>query len=227
MPSKDQDLAIAAAEAGAAVVRERYGSTLARFEKDVGDFATAADVEAERAILDVLRVARPHDAVVGEESGRTGAKTADRTWLVDPLCGTLNFAAQTTLVAVNVALRTDSGIAVAPQPTPLPARCSGRTAFARMCAAMVWTRNSNRRPIHGWWTSISTRPSRTAPRSAPPGFSWMRSSPCGSGHVWCPRPSPWPGSPPGGEPPMSPTAICRTVCTSPAGSLCAKPPGAW
>ena len=29
----------------------------------------------------------------------------DRTWLVDPLCGTLNYAATTPLVAVNVALR--------------------------------------------------------------------------------------------------------------------------
>ena len=118
MPLTDQDLAIAAAEAGAAVVRARYGSTLARFEKGAGDFATAADIEAEGAILDVLRLARPHDAVVGEESGRTGEDAADRTWLVDPLCGTLNFAVQTTLVAVNVALRTDSGITVAASADP-------------------------------------------------------------------------------------------------------------
>ena len=33
--------------------------------------------------------------------------------LVDPLCGTLNFAARTPLVAVNVALRTPTGVTAA------------------------------------------------------------------------------------------------------------------
>ena len=47
----------------------------------------------------------------GEESGRTGP-AADRLWLVDPLCGTLNYAARTPLVAVNVALRDGDGIFV-------------------------------------------------------------------------------------------------------------------
>ena len=106
----DTSVAIAAAEAGAAVVRARFGTALSRIEKSPMDFATAADLEAEQAILDVLRAARPGDAVLGEESGLTGPAGADRTWLVDPLCGTLNFAARTTMVAVNVALR--SGLEV-------------------------------------------------------------------------------------------------------------------
>jgi myo-inositol-1(or 4)-monophosphatase len=118
MPLTDRDLAIAAAEAGAAVVRSRYGAPLTRFEKSPGDFATAVDIDAEKAIFDVLRTARPRDAVIGEESGRTGAIAADRTWLVDPLCGTLNYAAQTMLVAVNVALRTGSDITVAASADP-------------------------------------------------------------------------------------------------------------
>ena len=114
----DGELAIAAARAGAAVVRSRYGAPLARFEKGPGDFATAADLEAEQAILDVLRSARPADAVTGEESGSTGVGDNGRRWLVDPLCGTLNFAARTMLVAVNVALRTDAGITVAATADP-------------------------------------------------------------------------------------------------------------
>ncbi|SBT45095.1 inositol monophosphatase family protein [Micromonospora narathiwatensis] len=108
----DSDVAVAAAEAGAAVVRSRYGATLARVPKSGGDFATAADIEAEQAILDVIRAARPDDAVLGEESGHTGP-AAERTWLVDPLCGTLNYAARMPLVAVNVALRTGTDTTVA------------------------------------------------------------------------------------------------------------------
>ncbi|MGW2838571.1 inositol monophosphatase family protein [Streptomyces sp. NPDC001493] len=102
--SGDVGIAAAGAEAGAGVVRALHGRRLARVEKGGGDFATAADLEAERAILDTLRAARPDDAVLGEESGQRGAADAARQWLVDPLCGTLNYAAGTLVVAVNVAL---------------------------------------------------------------------------------------------------------------------------
>jgi myo-inositol-1(or 4)-monophosphatase len=89
-----------------------YGLQLSRIDKGAGDFATAADVEAEQAILDVLRAARPRDGVLGEEGGHRGAVDAGRQWLVDPLCGTLNYAVGTMAVAVNVALR-DGAAAVA------------------------------------------------------------------------------------------------------------------
>lgn len=108
----DTEVAVAAALAGATAVRTRYGQRLTRIDKGDGDFATDADVAAEEAILDVLRSARPSDAMRGEEGGRRGAADAVREWLVDPLCGTLNYAVGTALVAVNVALR-DGPAAVA------------------------------------------------------------------------------------------------------------------
>ncbi|MCX4825697.1 inositol monophosphatase family protein [Streptomyces sp. NBC_01142] len=114
----DAQLAVTAAEAGAAVVRDMYGESLARFEKSAGDFATAADLAAEKAILDILGTARPDDAVTGEESGHTGADGADRRWLVDPLCGTLNYAVHNMLVAVNVALRVGPDITAAAAADP-------------------------------------------------------------------------------------------------------------
>jgi myo-inositol-1(or 4)-monophosphatase len=111
MTITDGDLAVAAATAGAAVVLARYGAPLERYAKTGADFATAADLEAERAIFDVVRRARPDDAFLGEEGGLTGS--GERTWLVDPLCGTLNYAAHTPLVVVNVALRTPAGVTAA------------------------------------------------------------------------------------------------------------------
>jgi myo-inositol-1(or 4)-monophosphatase len=101
----DAGVATAAVRAGADVVRSLYGRRLTRIDKGAGDFATAADVEAEKSIIGVIRAARPEDAVLGEEGGPQGGAEAVRQWLVDPLCGTLNYAAGTTLVAVNVALR--------------------------------------------------------------------------------------------------------------------------
>ncbi|MDX3685652.1 inositol monophosphatase family protein [Streptomyces sp. NPDC017201] len=108
----DAEIAVAAARAGAEVVRAGYGRRHAPIEKGAGDFATDVDVAAEEAILGVIRAARPEDAVHGEEGGQRGAADAERRWLVDPLCGTLNYAVGSMLVAVNVAL-TDGPVAVA------------------------------------------------------------------------------------------------------------------
>ncbi|MDA3647809.1 inositol monophosphatase family protein [Saccharopolyspora indica] len=130
--SGDVDVAIAGARAGADVVRSMCGQRLDHIDKGAGDFATTADVEAERAILDVIGAARPDDAVLGEESGRRGAVDAGRQWLVDPLCGTLNYAVGTMLVAVNVALR-DGAAAVA---DPF----SGEVFFTD--GATSWVRNA-------------------------------------------------------------------------------------
>ncbi|MFF9338477.1 MULTISPECIES: inositol monophosphatase family protein [unclassified Streptomyces] len=122
----DAEVAAAAARAGADVVRGLYGQELDRVDKGAGDFATAADLAAERAVLDVLRAARPDDAVLGEEGGAQGAAGGRRQWLVDPLCGTLNYAAGNKLVAVNVALR--GGAAAVADPFGGLFRTDGTTA---------------------------------------------------------------------------------------------------
>ncbi|CAM5510299.1 Inositol monophosphatase family protein OS=Streptomyces rimosus subsp. rimosus (strain ATCC/ DSM 40260 / JCM 4667 / NRRL 2234) OX=1265868 GN=SRIM_000750 PE=4 SV=1 [Streptomyces rimosus subsp. rimosus] len=53
--NSDDAVAIAGARAGADVVRAMYGRRLSRIDKGAGDFATTADVEAEKAILGVIR----------------------------------------------------------------------------------------------------------------------------------------------------------------------------
>lgn len=130
----DVELAITAARAGAEVVLGKYGAWETRIDKEPGDFATEADVEAEQAILETIRAARPDDAFLGEEGGYVGREDAARVWLVDPLCGTLNFAAKTPLFCVNVALRTadrqDLAAAVADP-------CSGEVFWTDGEAAML------------------------------------------------------------------------------------------
>lgn len=65
-----------------------------------------------------LALAAAAAGLLGEEAGAAGP-SSERTWLVDPLCGTLNYAAQTPLVAVNVALRERDRIAIAASADPL------------------------------------------------------------------------------------------------------------
>jgi myo-inositol-1(or 4)-monophosphatase len=119
MPITDAEVALAAAEAGAAVVRARFGTTLARHAKSPTDFATDADIDSEAAIRDVLTRHRPGDAQLGEEGGASGSPENPRRWLVDPLCGTLNFAAELPLVATNVALTVDGRVVAAAVAAPL------------------------------------------------------------------------------------------------------------
>ena len=103
----DFEVAIAVAAEGAAVVRRCFGTTLDRLDKGAGDFATNADIEAENTMLALLHRERPEDAILGEESGRSGASGDLRIWLIDPLCGTLNYAARMRVVAVNAALKVE------------------------------------------------------------------------------------------------------------------------
>jgi fructose-1,6-bisphosphatase/inositol monophosphatase family enzyme len=101
--SEDLEVALAAARRGGEVVREAFGRPVrADFKGDVNP-VTAADREAEEAILAVLRQARPDDGVLAEEGG-TGDPTSERIWIVDPLDGTVNFVHGLPQVAVSVAL---------------------------------------------------------------------------------------------------------------------------
>ena len=108
----DHEVAVAAASAGAAVLLAMYGTEIERSATTSLDFATAADHASEQAILAVIRAARPDDGFVGEELGEAVTTQGTRVWLVDPLCGTLNFAARTPLFCVNVAL-SEAGTTVA------------------------------------------------------------------------------------------------------------------
>lgn len=130
----DVEIAIAVAEAGAEVVRRRFGTSLERRDKGAGDFATNADVEAEKAMLTLLHEQRPEDKVLAEESGESGPGFGSRIWLVDPLCGTLNYAVRMRVAAVNVALMAGGKFSAAAVADPFNHEtffADGKSAFLR------------------------------------------------------------------------------------------------
>lgn len=108
----DHEVAVQAAGAGVRVVEDAFGGDLVLERKQGDDFATDADIRAEEAIRAVLREERPNDGVIGEELGEVRGER-DRTWLVDPLCGTRNFASLAGPICVNVALREGEAVRVA------------------------------------------------------------------------------------------------------------------
>ncbi len=71
--------------------------------KERNDFVTEVDRQAEREIIDVIRKAYPHHAILAEESGSSG--DSEYQWIVDPLDGTTNFLHGFPQFSVSVALQ--------------------------------------------------------------------------------------------------------------------------
>jgi myo-inositol-1(or 4)-monophosphatase len=110
----DIEIATEAARRGAAVLL-RYWEQLGKEDADLkarNDWVSDADRESEAAILSFIREQRPHDAVLGEESGRTAAVRdgGDRVWIVDPLDGTSNYLQHFPVWSISIGLLRGSSI---------------------------------------------------------------------------------------------------------------------
>jgi myo-inositol-1(or 4)-monophosphatase len=77
------------------------------------DVVTAADRAVERQVVDALRVRRPHDSVLGEEYGASGARgdlRGDVRWILDPIDGTVNYLYDLPQYAVSLAAEVDGRV---------------------------------------------------------------------------------------------------------------------
>jgi myo-inositol-1(or 4)-monophosphatase len=111
------DLAFASAIArdAGAIVMERYERLEAIHHKSAKDVVTEADHLAEAALIAAIRARNPTDAVYAEESGADsdGATSGrGRTWILDPLDGTVNYANGIPFFCISVALVIDGRPAV-------------------------------------------------------------------------------------------------------------------
>lgn len=103
--------AVDAVRAGLDVARARVNADEIT-SKGGADIVTGADIAAEAAITRVLRERCPDILICGEEGG--GARPSSGTyWLVDPICGTSNYAAHLSLYCTNVALIEDDAATIA------------------------------------------------------------------------------------------------------------------
>lgn len=102
--SAELTLAGALADAAAAITTAAFGGRQDVTFKADGTPVTEADLRAERAIRAAVAAAFPQDDVLGEEDDRTGAGRSGRTWIVDPIDGTKNFAAGVPLWSTAIAL---------------------------------------------------------------------------------------------------------------------------
>ena len=104
--------ALAAVEAALELIRRRAGADRVT-AKGGRDLVTATDIAAEDAIRASLLTAYPEWTVVGEERGGEDQVGERPYWLVDPICGTRNFASNIPGYSVNIALFRDGALSVA------------------------------------------------------------------------------------------------------------------
>ena len=141
-------VAIRAARRAAAVIDDaaRDLKRLPTHAKSHGDLVSAADADAENAIIATLRAAFPEHAILGEESGELmGGATAARgggcKWLVDPIDGTVNFLHGYPYYAISLALaqgaRITHAVVLDPVHDELFAAIAGRGATRNGAALHV------------------------------------------------------------------------------------------
>jgi len=95
-------LAIEIAERAGRLIVERAERIERIDAKGAKDVVTDVDHRSEALILGEIGRRYPHDSFLAEESGAVGS--GDRTWVVDPLDGTINYANQIPIYCVSIAL---------------------------------------------------------------------------------------------------------------------------
>lgn len=100
----DLDVAKRAAREGVRIIKAFEKKGIKVKKKGFHDLVTDADVETEKAIIDVIKKYHPDDEVLAEESSAEDSMTDSRVWIIDPIDGTTNFANGFPIYCVSVAL---------------------------------------------------------------------------------------------------------------------------
>lgn len=98
----DLELALAAAAAGATIVKDGFGAHQTTEQKGRLDPVTEIDRASEHAIVATITAHRPEDGLLGEEGASRPSE--GRRWIIDPLDGTVNFVHGIPHAGVSVAL---------------------------------------------------------------------------------------------------------------------------
>ncbi len=104
MSKKDLEVALEAARKGVETIKSFQNRSLNTREKGYHDLVTDADLETEKQILEVLHKNFPEDEILAEETEAHESLTGRRTWIIDPIDGTTNFAHDFPVYCVSVAL---------------------------------------------------------------------------------------------------------------------------
>ncbi len=103
MLEKELVVAVKAARAAGKVSLKYFGKNFYVKKKGKIDLVTQADIECEKKIREIISKSFPKDSFLQEESGQS-VGSSKRTWVIDPIDGTTNFAHSIPWFATSIAL---------------------------------------------------------------------------------------------------------------------------
>ena len=133
------DIAIEAARAGEAIIKRYYRPDIDVHIKADQTPVTIADVETERAIVQILRNAFPDHGFFGEETGQEKLN-AEFVWLIDPIDGTKSFVRNYPFFSTQITLMRNDDFMLGVSNAPM----FGELAYAEIGKGAML----NNRPIH-------------------------------------------------------------------------------
>ena len=78
--------------------------------KGPSDFVTNADIRTEKILIDELKKAKPNYSILSEEKGLETNKDKNKTWIIDPIDGTVNLLHGIPHFAISIALKINDEI---------------------------------------------------------------------------------------------------------------------
>jgi myo-inositol-1(or 4)-monophosphatase len=112
------------------IIQAGYGRIEQIDMKSRRDVVTDVDVRSEQLVISEIRRRFPDDAILAEESGSHAgaAATEPRTWVIDPLDGTVNYANGIPFYCVSIGLMADGHPVVGVVLDPARGDCYQATA---------------------------------------------------------------------------------------------------
>jgi myo-inositol-1(or 4)-monophosphatase len=110
MASLERRVAVESARAAGRLLRDELaGTRRIAFKGAPTNLVTEMDARAEALIVDQIRAAFPHDAILAEERG-AAAGGSGRRWIIDPLDGTTNYAHGVPVFGVSIGLEAEGHV---------------------------------------------------------------------------------------------------------------------
>ena len=105
------NIMIKASEKASKVLIRDFGEVekLQVSNKGPSDFVTNADLKTEKIIIEELKKAKPNYSILSEEKGSENNKDK-KTWIIDPIDGTVNFLHGVPHFAISIALKDNEEI---------------------------------------------------------------------------------------------------------------------
>ena len=136
-PTNDLAFAVDLAARAGELLTASYQRSLRIDRKSKRDVVTDVDYASEALVIKSIQARYPEDAILAEESGRHDAphppraRWSRRTWVIDPLDGTVNYANGIPFFCVSIALVEAGRPVVGVILDPLRGDCYAATADGR------------------------------------------------------------------------------------------------